>query len=274
MRRLTSVVASTLLGLGFVWQVAKIILDYAGRGFAMRDLGELLEKLGHWFSTQPFVGSDLAPWVLMGMGALSLVILHAIPGIRQRYKKVAIELHFPLEANHDSKDSLFRRSTGFLPDGQPLASGDVCLHEYYIGVHNPSDRKTLKNVRVVVESAGLRSMQWPLSQSLTAERTRSDAVDIPPKRTEYFAVGDYIDHSSVGMFHPAVVSPEQYREWAKVRDARKDLGFRLILFGGHIRPLLKNDGNEIHLAAYADDTSPTEKVLLVNCKTKMEMHLC
>lgn len=237
----------------------------------MRDLGEIIDRLHHWASGYAGLGEAIGPWVLMGAGLTSLLALHAVPPLVRRFKTVPIELEFPIEANFDHKESLFRRSKSFLPNGKPISLGDVCLHEYYVAVHNSSDRKTLKNVRVVVESAGHAKMQWPTNRLLMAERTKGDSVDIPPKRTEYFFLGDYMDDSKVGMFHPAIVPEQTYAEMIAERDKRQHLGVIVRFFGGGGHPLLRNDGGEVSLIAYADDTLPTERVLVVNCKTKVEI---
>jgi hypothetical protein len=273
MRRTISVLSSVLLFVGIVWQYGRPLLDYAGRAFAMRDLGELLDRFHHWASEYTGLGNAVGPWVLMGAGVASLLALHVVPPLLLRFKTVPIELHFSVEANLDHKESLFRRSKGFLPSGLPLSLGDVCLHEYYIAVYNPSDRKTLKNVHVMVEGAGHPTIQWPTNKSLMAERTKGDSVDIPPKQTEYFFIGDYLDDSKVGMFHPEIVPEPTYIEWIAERERRKNLGVVVRFFDGGGHPLLKNDGMEVRLIAYADDTPPTERVLVVNCKTRVEISL-
>src|SRR5438128_11704865 len=98
MRATLSVLSSFLFFVGLVWQYGRTLLDYAGRAFAMRDLGELIDRLHHWTSGYAGLGEAIGPWVLMGAGLTSLLALHVAPPLMRRLKTAPIELLFPVEA--------------------------------------------------------------------------------------------------------------------------------------------------------------------------------
>ena len=121
------------------------------------------------------------------------------------------QLVFPNECNAAEVQSLFKRSRSPLPDGHPH-DGFLSVHNFYVGVQNPTPDRTLKNARVVVENMSIWNLGQILNLPLLCERTGAQTVDIPPGCMEYFLLGEGVDESDVGMSQPWLMSKSAYKK--------------------------------------------------------------
>ena len=183
-----------------------------------------------------------------------------------------IALWFPGEANADHKESLFKRS--WSPFATNRKVSNISFVSLYIGVQNKSKEKTLKNVRLVVET-----LEGPggrvLNYSAKSDATGKDTVDLPPDKLEYFYIGEGIDESEGGKFHPRIVDPAAYDQLvARAEQAKaQHEGFNLLNYDGKGIRLLKNDGYKLDITVYADDTPPLKAKMKLNAKTRIELYL-
>lgn len=172
------------------------------------------------------------------------------------------------ECNEEHIESLFKRSKELFPSGHPIDRGQVSFNEFFVGIRNSSSTKTAKNVRVVVDAVGGVGT-WPVDASLIADRTKTDVVDIPPGKTDFFLLGGNIANSGEGKFHPLIVQYDVYLQQVAERERTVHEGLRLHLHGRAPWPLLKNDGYKIELTAYADDVAPVQATFTVNARTNV-----
>ena len=182
------------------------------------------------------------------------------------------ELVFPAEANLDHKQSLFVRSWTELPSGNPIERR-FSRHQLFLGVDNPPNSRTLRNLRVVIEAVS--NPPHVTSLFCLCDSTRTNRTDVHPGATEYFLIGEGFDESHRGMHSPRIVNLEEYRSTLahlKEQD-RLHIGFTLLLANGHQIPLLRNDGIELNVTAYADDVPPVSVVLVLNTRTRIEMYV-
>lgn len=101
MRKIGSAIAALFIAVGYVWQFGKWTLDWFGRGLAVRDInagvireaGDWLDHaqstVEHWISANPRLG-----WVLMLLGAFSLLITIAIPWLYEKWTQSPIKIIF------------------------------------------------------------------------------------------------------------------------------------------------------------------------------------
>jgi hypothetical protein len=182
-----------------------------------------------------------------------------------------MRLVLPFETNWDNKGTLFRRSWSPFPSGHPMVRR-ISLHKMYLAVENAPTNKTLRNVRVVMES--LLSFPGGLfNLPCVNDRTSADTVDIAPGATEYFLVGEGADSADAGMFRPRVMPMQEYDRLLASLEARKDIGFVLHSTNGRTVSLLKNDGNLLAISVYADDIPPVNGVIAINTRQRIEMFL-
>lgn len=147
----------------------------------------------------------------------------------------------------------------------------VCPASASAAARNPTNDRTLRNVRLVMESLSLGPGQV-LNLSCICQRTNTPSVDIPPSGIEYFLIGEGADESEAGMFRPNVMPPPEYEALLQTINAQPHSRFRLLSTTSTI-PLLKNDGYKLDLIAYADDVPPTNKVLTINARNTIEFHI-
>ncbi len=181
-----------------------------------------------------------------------------------------IEILFPDRCNSPATESLFKRSWSPLcKEGE--AARRISFHSFYLGVQNPSNEKTFRNVRVVMESLSFPGQI--LNMACVCDRTQTDSVDIPPGAMDYFLIGEGVDGDDGGMFRPKLMARSEYDELMANVDSKMVHSNFSIRAGLRAVPLLKNDGYRVDIVAYADDTPPTSKTLIINAKTRIEMHL-
>jgi hypothetical protein len=172
--------------------------------------------------------------------------------------------------NSEGKETLFRRSWTALSNGRQIEKR-FSHHKFYVAVENKSLFKTLRNARLVVTAIagpGGRILNDPF----LSEGTHSGSVDVLPGAVEYFLIGEGIDDSDAGMFHPKIVSSDEYDHIIAELNSRKNLGFLLkTAKAGY--PLLRNNGERIHIAAYAEDVSPVKGLLVINARERIEVWL-
>lgn len=184
--------------------------------------------------------------------------------------KSGMELVFPAECNSEGKESLFKRSWS------PLCKADgvdrkISFHQFFIGIHNPSTGKTLRNVRLVLESIPGPGGQI-LNRPFTCDRTSTDAIDIQPKGMEYFLIGEGADDTDAGLFHLRFMEKLDYDRLLAVQDSRANIGFILMLKNVPLS-LLKNDGQILEINAYADDVPPAAGKITINTRKRIELFL-
>jgi hypothetical protein len=182
----------------------------------------------------------------------------------------AMQIVFPNECNLPSKESLFRRSTSPFPDGSPIQS-QLSIHRFFVGVKNTS-QKTLHNVRLVLEDLSGAGPGRVLNASCFCERTNRETADIPPQGMDYFLIGEGNDSSDKGIFHPAIMSKDEYERLLHTVEARSHVGFVLQPINARY-DLLRNDGYRLHITAYADDAPPNEKEFIINARELIEIFL-
>jgi len=182
-----------------------------------------------------------------------------------------LHLEYPSAANLDGTESLFKRSW------MPIAKEGnfdrkLSIHKLYVAVDNKSNNKTLRGVRVVMESLE-RLPSQVLNLPCICDRTQTEICDIPPGGTDYFLIGEGADNTDSGMFHSKWLSAEDYVLLLSQIDAQSYLGFALHSTLNRKIPLLKNDDYILHVTAYADDTFPFRAKLTINTKTRIDMFL-
>jgi hypothetical protein len=160
-----------------------------------------------------------------------------------------MEIVFPNECNLENKEGRpFKRSSTPIISGQPRIQKS--LHQFLVGVRNPNTQKTLRNVRLLTESDTYGSV---FSEYLLCERTGSECADISPQMTDYFMIGQGIDNSDKGLFHPEIDPPPAYLDFFNQMESKPYIGF--VIFGTQRHPaLLKNNGIHLVITAFADDT--------------------
>lgn len=192
------------------------------------------------------------------------------PALAHLVSTSAMQIVFPNECNLPSKESLFRRSTSPLPIGSPIQS-QLSIHRFFVGVKNTS-QKTLHNVRLVLEDLSGAGPGRVLNASCFCERTNRETADIPPQGMDYFLIGEGNDSSDKGIFHPAIMSKDEYQRLLHTIEARSHVGFVLQPTNARY-DLLRNDGYRLHITAYADDTPPNAKELVINARELIEIFL-
>jgi hypothetical protein len=180
-----------------------------------------------------------------------------------------IEILFPERCNSPAVDSPYRLSWSPLCS-EGGAAQRISFHRCFLGVGNPSNGKTLRNVRLVMETLSLGPGQI-LNMPCVCERTQTEGVDIPPGAEEFFLIGEGIDDSDAGIFRPRFLTRVDY-EAAIARTKNDNTRFRIIS-GARAVPLLRNDGYRVEITAYADDTSPVKKVLIIDAKNQIALRL-
>jgi hypothetical protein len=268
MRRVISAVATLVAGIGLLWEFGKTFLDWVGRLLAMRDLNEGFDHIRHtfeaWISHHPAIGEQIGPWVLMMAGLGSLAVVHIWPIIRSRMTASPVDIVFPNECNLEYKvGHPFKRSSTPLFSGHPLDQRSV--HEFFVGVHNPNPKKTLRNVRALIECNQYGSM---FSAYLLCERTSTDAADITPHMTDYFLIGKGVDSSKDGMFSPKINPSSEYMAFLKKMEQNPHAGF--VVFGKGVNPLLlKNNGIPLTVTVFADDTPSVSREFVLNTRERI-----
>jgi hypothetical protein len=111
-----------------------------------------------------------------------------------------------------------------------------------------------------------------LNMSCVCDRTQTDSADIPPGAMDYFLIGEGVDESDDGIFRSRFMARAEYDQLMATVDSKPESRFA-IRTNSRAVPLLKNDGYAVDIAAYADDTPPTNMVLTINAKNHIEMHL-
>jgi hypothetical protein len=178
--------------------------------FALAALGlpSHFEWLSPWlFTTAASCGSVSAACFLW---PLIRRIIHARKSKRLASSVTTASLVLPREANLANKSSLFKRSWRPLPNGNDgMDILKVSIHRFYVAVENPETGKTLRNVRVMMDTVKLGLSQH-LNISCICDRTGTDTIDIPPGAAEYFLIGEGSDSTDVGMFNPKIMSQQEY----------------------------------------------------------------
>jgi cbb3-type cytochrome oxidase subunit 3 len=240
---------------------------------AARGLG--LSELSSGNAIADVVIAAFAAFVITWVVAFIIRFLNASAHLYWEQKRLAeaaaprVELLFPDECNSAGKDSTYRQSW------TPLASGlpgpRISVHRFYVGARNPTNDRTLRNVRLVMEALRLGPGQV-LNLSCMCERTQTPNVDIPPGGTEFFLIGEGIDESDAGIFRPKIMAASEYETLMQTINSHKEHSrFRLVSKTSNI-PLLRNDGYKLELTAYADDIPPTAKVLTIDARNTIEFH--
>jgi hypothetical protein len=181
-----------------------------------------------------------------------------------------IKVLFPERCNSPGVDSAFRRSWS------PLCSEGgsarrISFHSFFVAVQNPSNSKTLRSVRLVMETLSLGPGQV-LNMPCVCERTQTDSVDIPPGGEEFFLIGEGIDEDDAGMFRSRIMARAEYEVLLTRIDSDEHTRFK-VRSGTRSLPLLRNDGYRVEITAYADDMPPARKVLIIDAKNRVAMHL-
>lgn len=254
MRHLQTILAGlfAVVAVLFFWALA--ILDFIGRVTTAQDVKSYLDVGRAWIQRNPNFSTLAVPSVLLSCAVASLAVTHAYPLLKKKFSVKKIEIAFPNECNLETKEGHpFKRSSSPLFSGKPR-SNKKSLHQFFIGVHNPSSQKTLRDVRLFIECQTFGSV---FSEYLTCERTRSDSVDISPQMTDYFMLGQGVDESKSGIFHPRVNPDADYMSFFDPMETDKHIGF--VILGVQRRPaLLKNNGLKLVARVFADDTPPEE----------------
>ncbi len=181
-----------------------------------------------------------------------------------------IALSFPNECNANHVESLFKRSRFPICKGNKI-DRRISIHDFYIGVQNPALRKTLRNARVVVESVSGAGPGSVLHLSLLCERTGKEVVDIPPGGMDYFHFGNGHHGDDSGMFHPMIIEESAYDVLMNRIDRLAHVGFTIAGTGGRTMSLLRNNGFNLEVTAYADDVPPSSRVFVVNARERIEV---
>lgn len=211
---------------------------------------------------------ETSPWLSLAFAIIGFALL-VVDRVRPEQPRIGPwQLEFPAKANLDSVQSLFVRAWTVYPSGAPIER-TVSFVRLYLAVDNPADSKTLRNVRVVVDS--ISKPDQVVDIPLFSDGNRTDRIDIAPGATEYFLLGEGCDETIRGHFAPRFVSPEEYRKILLDVDRDKHVGFKLLSARGTALSLLRNDGIRIHVSAYADDTPSLTKLFVLNTRSRIEL---
>jgi hypothetical protein len=218
----------------------------------------------------------LGAFVVTWLVAFAVRVLNAPMILYNEEKRKAdlvadrIEVLFPERCNSPGVESAFKRSWS------PLCSEGgsarrVSFHSFFVAIQNPSNNKTLRNVRLVMETLSLGPGQV-LNMSCVCERTETDRADIPPGGEDFFLIGEGVDEDDAGMFRPRFIAKAEYDVLMNKVDSDEHSRFK-IRSGTRSLPLLRNEGYRVEITAYADDMPPARKVLIIDAKNRTAMHL-
>jgi hypothetical protein len=234
---------------------------------AWNDLNRYIELAQKRLEEHYAFGTLTIPLVLLSCAVLSLAITHVMPLIQRIISRKNIEIIFPNECNLEHKfGHPFKRSSTPLISGQPRPT-TKSLHQFFIGVRNPSEQKTLRNVRVLAECHTYGSF---FSEYLLCERTKSQSADISPHMIDYLMLGQGIDSSDVGLFSPQINPPPSYMDFFAQMEAKPHVGF--VIFGDQKYPtLLKNNGLELKISVFADDTPSESSDFVLDLRDRIRL---
>jgi hypothetical protein len=218
------------------------------------------------------LGAFIVTWlVAFAMRVLNApVILYHEQKARADLATPRIEILFPERCNSPGTESAFKRSWSPLNKAGGSARR-ISLHTFYVGIQNPSNDKTLRNVRLLMESVSLGPGQV-LNMSSVCARTQTDSADIPPGGLDYFLIGEGTDETDDGMFRPEFMMKPDYDALMATVDGNSHSSFRIRNNSSSV-PLLKNNGYTMEIVAYADDMPSTRRVLTIDAKDRIAMHL-
>ena len=81
MRKALSIAALTIFLVGFIWQVGRWLLRWAGYGLGLRDLSgsynAIVESIAVMIVKEGSVAWIIGPWLLMSIGLIALIILRS-----------------------------------------------------------------------------------------------------------------------------------------------------------------------------------------------------
>ena len=212
-------------------------------------------------------------WAAITAGAIVLTLFWGIASRAYTLEKAAesnLEIVYADECNLDNKQSLFRRSTSYLPHGEQIKHR-ITKADYYIGVKNRSN-KTITNVQIRIYEKNMP--QSPINIVLNSETAGTPKVDIPPDIIEYFYLGfGYITNFVAERieFKPTAEIDALAHEIARGVYSCESMRIVGAKPGIEELILLKNDGQELHFSIFGDDVSPRHGLIRVNGKTGLEV---
>jgi hypothetical protein len=260
------VVAFGVAAAVFYWAV--LILDFLERAMTLRELDTTwLKAAQQWIQKHPDLGTQVIPLALLVAAIASLVATHVFPLLKRQLFGKEIKIIFPNECNLEHKLGYpFKRSSTPLFSGRPRDKRS--LHQFYVGIYNLNPKKTLRNVRLLIECNQYGSV---LSKYLLCERTGVDTTDISPEMTDYFLIGKGIDDSDVGLFHPEINPSQEYMRFFAQMEQNPNAGF--VIFGNTSNAvLLKNNGVPLTVTVFADDTPPESQDFVLNARGRVSLH--
>lgn len=200
--------------------------------------------------------------------AIFWIYQHLKERICATQEKDKLSIVYLNECNKDHIQSLFKKSTFFLPSGKPIEHR-INFNQFYMGVQN-NHTETISNVRCKIEDKNIPPQV--IDASLVWKRNREMLISIPPKGTEYCLIGECFDDSDVGMFSPTILSEEQVNKIAHDVQAKAHVGFSIITGDGGEIELLRNDGYVISFSIYADNVeSPARGIICINARSQIEV---
>jgi hypothetical protein len=229
-------------------------------------LNPIGEALGLWLGDN--ISPSKAQWIVIIVLTLclyvaALVFIAWLPTWWAQRK--SMRFVFPNEAgNLESKTTNFRMSYKIYPEGEPYKT-KLTLQQFYVGVENLTNA-TLRNVRFVIESVTLPPR--PTELHCYAKRTNQTSIDIQPRATELFLIGEGYDSSD-----GAGVIIRQPGEVDVLVEHAAITRFYLGTASYGPFPLLRNDGYVISFSAYADDVAAINAEAVLNTKKKIELRL-
>ena len=176
-----------------------------------------------------------------------------------------LSIMFPLQANMPNKVTAFRQITIFLPDGKPIEQPSPSQYRFYIGVTNNTGR-TIKDVGLRIVSASIP--ERPVDWRLLAKDTANSAIDIAPRLTELFLLGEIIrrEDSHFAGSH-RVVDDATMSDLVQQSERNSRLYIGLIVHhsrGNEI--LLRNDDQRLRVIAHGVDVEPAAAEVVLNMK--------
>jgi hypothetical protein len=265
MRHLRTILAGLFAVLAASFYGAIAILDFIGRVTTAQDAKNYIDAGRVWIQKHPDFSTLVIPSVLLACAVGSLALTHIYPLLRKKFFEKSIEFVFPNECNLETKEGHpFKRSSTPVFSGKPIPS-KRSQRQFFIGVHNPSGQKTLRNVRIFVECQTFGSV---FSEYLICERTRSDSADISPQMIDYFMLGQGIDDGDTVICNPRIDPNAEYMNFFGQMESNKHIAF--VIFGTQRHPaLLKNNGLKLVAKAFADDTPPEECEFRLDLKDRI-----
>lgn len=200
--------------------------------------------------------------------AIAPFVVATIRHILQRQKSVGgLSVAFPNECNDDSKQTLVKRSVSPLPQGGPVKE-KISLHEFFVGVHNNHDKKTIKNAKACLHHVSKPGQL--IDEYLCVEDTNETSVDLDSGQTAYFRFAEGWDNSDAGMFSPQILPRKAYDDLLSSLHEKDHTRLRIVTNKRSLE-LLRNESYEVEIHIFGKDENVVPALFEINAKDRLEV---